>query len=155
MEVTLTVVEGPHQGKVFAFREHDNFIVGRGKQAHFRLPIEDQYFSRHHFLVEVNPPRCRLLDLGSTNGTRVNDRKVRSVDLHHDDLIKGGITTIRVAIQESDTAFMSVTDGGDSDRIHPERLQARSPEQPRVPESVSARRLRPRSARVLGETPQE
>jgi hypothetical protein len=48
MEVTLIVTEGPHVGRVFAFREHDNFIVGRAPCAHFRLPVKDKYFSRVH-----------------------------------------------------------------------------------------------------------
>ena len=42
------------------FAERDNFVVGRSEIAHFRLSAKDQYFSRHHFLVEVNPPNCRL-----------------------------------------------------------------------------------------------
>ena len=42
------------------------------KQAHFRLPQKDEYFSRLHFLIEVNPPQCRLLDMNSTNGIKVN-----------------------------------------------------------------------------------
>ncbi len=41
--------------------------VGRSKQAHFQLPAKDRYFSRIHFLVEVNPPHClvrAVLDYG-------------------------------------------------------------------------------------------
>ena len=66
MNVTLTVTEGPHQGTSFTFREHDTFIVGRSPDAHFRLPLKDKYFSRFHFMVEVNPPLCRLMDMAST-----------------------------------------------------------------------------------------
>jgi hypothetical protein len=74
MEVRLSVTEGPHQGEVFTFREHDTFIVGRSQDAHFRLPLKDKYFSRFQFLIEVNPPWCRLVDMASTNGTYVNGR---------------------------------------------------------------------------------
>lgn len=56
--VRLEVVAGPHQGETFTFNEHDTFLVGRSKKAHFRLPERDEYFSRLHFLVEVNPPRA-------------------------------------------------------------------------------------------------
>lgn len=66
--IELQVIKGPHRGKRFAFSEHDNFIVGRGKQAHFRLSKKDPYFSRAHFVVEVNPPQCYLMDMGSRNG---------------------------------------------------------------------------------------
>jgi serine/threonine-protein kinase len=97
--VTLTVVEGPHRGQVFSFAEHDTFLVGRSPEAHFSLP-DDPYFSRMHFLVEVNPPLCRLLDLQSRNGTQVNRRKVQGTDLHDGDEIKGGQTVLRLKIEE-------------------------------------------------------
>ena len=60
MRITFTVTAGPHKGRVFQFTGHDTFIVGRSKQAHFRLPAKDRFFSRVHFLVEVNPPHCRI-----------------------------------------------------------------------------------------------
>jgi eukaryotic-like serine/threonine-protein kinase len=99
MRITLTVTEGPHRGRVFSFDRHDTFIVGRSPDVHFPLP-DDPYFSRVHFLVEVNPPLCRLQDLGSHNGTRVNDREVTApTDLRHGDQIRGGQTVLRVAFE--------------------------------------------------------
>jgi len=80
MQIVLTVIEGPHTGQIFAFDRHDHFFVGRAKFAHFRLPEKDPYFSRMHFMIEANPPACRLLDLGSTNGTSVNGQAVQSAD---------------------------------------------------------------------------
>ena len=109
MSVQLKVIEGPHQGKEFQFLEHDNFIVGRGKQAHFRLPQDDRYFSRMHFLLEVNPPHCRLLDLGSRNGTRVNGQLVQTADLKNGDLIAAGKTRIQVVIEVTPTEVPAVT----------------------------------------------
>ena len=100
MQVILTVAEGPHQGREFAFEAHDTFIVGRAKCAHFRLPEKDKFFSRVHFMVEVNPPHCRLMDLGSRNGTVVNGKTVVAADLKDGDLIRGGKTVIRVAIHD-------------------------------------------------------
>jgi serine/threonine-protein kinase len=99
MIVTLTVTDGPHSGQAFAFREHDTFIVGRSKDAHFRLPLKDKTFSRFHFMVEVNPPCCRLIDMASRNGTRVNGRKVAVIDLRDGDTIRGGRTTLAVTIR--------------------------------------------------------
>lgn len=49
MKVVLEVIEGPHSGHRYEFRNHDNFIVGRWPQAHFRLPATDKTFSRFHF----------------------------------------------------------------------------------------------------------
>jgi eukaryotic-like serine/threonine-protein kinase len=99
MGVRLTVLEGPHQGQEFAFTEHDVFLVGRSRSAHFRLPDKDPYFSRLHFLVEVNPPHSRLTDLGSHNGTYVNGKKVGVADLKDGDLIQGGTTVLRLSVE--------------------------------------------------------
>jgi serine/threonine-protein kinase len=118
--VTLTVAEGPHRGQAFTFAEHDTFLVGRSPEAHFSLP-DDPYFSRMHFLVEVNPPLCRLLDLQSRNGTEVNHRKVQAADLQDGDEIKGGRTVLRVAIDRHEP-------GGDVEvtRAFPEAPAARA-----------------------------
>ena len=89
---------GPHAGREFTFDGHDNFIVGRSKAVQFRLSSKDQFFSRNHFLVEVNPPLCRLLDLNSTNGTHVNGKPVTSIELHDGDTIEAGDTTLRVSL---------------------------------------------------------
>ncbi len=100
MKVVMTVTAGPHEGKAYEFAEQDSFIVGRSKRAQFRLPLKDQYFSRMHFLVEINPPDCRLVDLASRNGTFVNgERVVVATTLHEGDLIHGGRSLLRVSVQ--------------------------------------------------------
>jgi serine/threonine-protein kinase len=101
MRITLTVIEGPHQGQVFTFDGHDTFLVGRSKRAHFRLPSKDRYFSRIHFLVEVNPPHCRLMDMGSSNHTYVNEKQVERCDLRDGDMIRAGRTVLRVTVSET------------------------------------------------------
>src|SRR5215467_2272215 len=102
MRVTLKVIGGPHKGQVYTFAGHDTFLVGRSKRAHFRLPAKDRYFSRLHFLVEVNPPHCRLTDLGSRNGTFVNGQKATKADLKAGDRIKAGRTILRVSMKRSE-----------------------------------------------------
>jgi serine/threonine-protein kinase len=97
--LTLTVTEGPHRGLAFTFAGHDTFLVGRSPEAHFRLPEADPYFSRLHFLVEMNPPLCRLVDLNSRNGTQVNGRRVTTADLNEGDQIRAGHTTLRVTLK--------------------------------------------------------
>jgi serine/threonine-protein kinase len=99
MRVTLTVTAGPHKGQTFTFVGHDTFLVGRSQRAHFRLAAKDRFFSRIHFMVEVNPPNCRLIDMGSRNGTQVNDNKVETADLKDGDQIKAGHTILRVRVE--------------------------------------------------------
>jgi eukaryotic-like serine/threonine-protein kinase len=99
MRVTLTVIAGPHAGSTFNFDRHDTFLVGRSCHAHFQLPVKDRYFSRIHFMMEVNPPQCRLIDMGSHNGTYVNGQRVLSSELRNGDQIRAGHTVIRLNVQ--------------------------------------------------------
>jgi serine/threonine-protein kinase len=99
MLVTLAVTSGPFAGRSFPFEGHDVFLVGRSPNAHCRFPEDDPYFSRVHFLLEVNPPRCRLTDMGSRNGTFVNGRKVEVVDLVDGDEIRAGHTHFAVRVE--------------------------------------------------------
>lgn len=102
MRVTLTVTDGPHQGQKFTFEGHDNFIVGRSEEVHFRLSHNDKGISRIHFMVEVNPPHCQLMDMGSRNGTYVNGEKVTTAPLKDGDVIKAGQTSLRVSVEDAD-----------------------------------------------------
>jgi pSer/pThr/pTyr-binding forkhead associated (FHA) protein len=115
--VRLEIVDGALKGKKFEFAEHDTFIFGRAPDCHAHLP-DDTYVSRHHFILEVNPPRARLRDLGSLNATHVNNRKCGgrkkgetpeegakrkypAVDLNHGDRIRVGDTIMEVSIEQA------------------------------------------------------
>jgi hypothetical protein len=98
MRVTLRVLAGPYTGREFTFDQHDTFLIGRADTAHLYLP-EDRFFSRHHCLLEIAPPRCFLRDLGSTNGTFVNGQRVPEAFLISGDRIQGGQTVLEVEVQ--------------------------------------------------------
>ena len=104
MKIKLTVIAGPHRGQEFEFDGRDTLLVGRSADAHLRLSYDDPYFSRRHFLVEVNPPRCRLLDLASRNGTLRNGVRVAAAEVADGDEIGAGHTVFRVAILPADAA---------------------------------------------------
>jgi len=111
--VEFRLTKGPLAGSSFLFDRHDTLVFGRAPDCHVRLPADDSSASRHHFLLEVNPPAARLRDLGSLNGTYVNRVKfggrhagttaepagpIPQVDLRDGDVIKVGKTRIEVHV---------------------------------------------------------
>lgn len=102
MQVTLRVLAGPYKGRAFNFTQPDTFLIGRTEDSHLCLP-EDKFFSRHHCLLEITPPRCFLRDLGSTNGTFVNGQRVAEASLKSGDQIQGGATVLLVEVSTGET----------------------------------------------------
>ena len=100
MEVILRVTNGPHLGLHRVFDEQGSFLVGRSPDVPFSLP-EDPLLSRAHFRIDFHPPLCELLDLGSTNGTKVNGMRVDRTRLRGGDLIAAGDSIFAVEVTES------------------------------------------------------
>jgi FHA domain-containing protein len=71
---TLRLLNGPGQDRVFTIRAPIT-TIGRGLDND--LVLESTDVSRHHARIEFNAGQWQLLDLGSTNGTRVNGQPVR------------------------------------------------------------------------------
>ncbi len=115
MAITLTIIDGPQQGTEFSFDEPDTFVVGRSPEANFRLPEKDTYISRVHFMIELNPPLCRLVDMNSQNGTFVNGERVATAQLKNGDRIQAGHTVFQVGIPEPE----AVEDGAEPPRASP------------------------------------
>src|SRR5580700_10130181 len=103
VRVAREVVSGPHEGAHFDFDRYDTFLVGRGSWSHLCLQ-DDLHFSRHHFRVEIRPPDCYLVDLGSRNGTFVNGNRVNATFLRDGDVISGGKTEIQVSVRSTQPA---------------------------------------------------
>ncbi len=75
-KVSIKVIAGSLEGKTFEFQERATCLIGRGSACQLRLPSTteiDRRCSRHHCLLDINPPDIRIRDLGSLNGTKVND----------------------------------------------------------------------------------
>jgi hypothetical protein len=77
-EVVLTVTRGPLGGSVYRFDERTTSVVGRAPDCSPRLPDDDEHrtVSRHHCLLDVNPPDVRVRDFGSLNGTYLNGVRI-------------------------------------------------------------------------------
>lgn len=105
MKVILEMLSGPQQGKNFIFERPEAFVIGRKKneRVQFRIP-RDPFLSRYHMLIEVSRGQCLLRDLGSTNGTKVNGRKVKTTALNNGDVLSAGKSEIRVRIDTTSVA---------------------------------------------------
>ena len=92
---TLTVIEPPEQrGRSFDLTEE--LTVGRAPGCQVLLEA-DTFVSQLHARVFTRDGALYVEDLGSTNGTLVNRRKIKSaVALHHGDTLQVGRTILEV-----------------------------------------------------------
>jgi serine/threonine-protein kinase len=83
--VTLNVTQGELKGKEFTFEERTTCIMGRSHECYPRLPNDEAHrkISRHHCLLDINPPDIRVRDFGSLNGTFVNGEKIGQRERDH------------------------------------------------------------------------
>ena len=80
--VTLTLVNGRSERSEHSFDERTTCLIGRGEDCSPRLPNDEDHrsVSRHHCMLDINPPDVRIRDFGSRNGTYVNDVKIGQRD---------------------------------------------------------------------------
>ncbi len=57
-------------------------------------------------LIEVNPPICRIRDLGSTNHTYLNNRPIIATEVNDGDVITLGATRVAVRMELAETERM-------------------------------------------------
>jgi serine/threonine protein kinase len=80
--VTLALVNGRGERQEFVFDERSTCLIGRGEDCSPRLPNDEHHrsVSRHHCMLDINPPDVRIRDFGSRNGTYVNGVKIGQRD---------------------------------------------------------------------------
>lgn len=103
--VDASVQEGPGGGPYAALvlgdgsrvtLGEDPVCIGRSEDCEIQLA--DKNVSRRHAEVRREGAGFVLVDLDSTNGTRVNDGRVKRRELNDGDLITVGATTVRFEI---------------------------------------------------------
>ncbi|MCA9070189.1 MAG: FHA domain-containing protein [Planctomycetaceae bacterium] len=96
LQASLKVIGGKNDGKLIQFQTN-KFLVGREQDCHLR-PNSD-LVSRHHCVFTVDDYALRLRDLGSTNGTLVNGRRIRGETLlTSGDVVRIGKLNLEVVI---------------------------------------------------------
>jgi pSer/pThr/pTyr-binding forkhead associated (FHA) protein len=96
----LTILSGSLEGKVLPI-EHG---LTMGREAHNSLAMPDnKKASRDHAKVwRAGPNRFEVADLGSTNGTFVNDEKISHATLKDGDLIRVGDVEMRFELDDAE-----------------------------------------------------
>jgi len=85
----------PDGTQSFDLKMHAPLIVGRAPTCDLSVP--DPTISRRHAELIVDDEQVTLRDLGSSNGTFVNGRKVAAATLEVDDLVAFGKVAFRLA----------------------------------------------------------
>lgn len=120
MSIVLRVLGGPFQGREYAFDQPARFVVGRSSRAEYSVP-DDGFLSRQHFEIGFDPPLCRLTDLNSTNGTKVNGVRVTGLRLRDGDVIEAGqhVFQIQCPIDPGSVRCLGCDRLAPDDEVHP------------------------------------
>lgn len=87
------IVEGEKKGSTLNLDQE--LVIGRGDKC--KLVLDDTYVSSVHARIFAKGDTYMLEDLGSTNGTYLNRRRVTSpVELHRGDQVKIGKTVLEM-----------------------------------------------------------
>jgi pSer/pThr/pTyr-binding forkhead associated (FHA) protein len=97
---TLVVIEGGAAGEEHRMRT-PRAVLGRGPAA--EVLLEDEEISLEHAAIEFTGAGIRIVDLGSTNGTRVNGQPIRSRELEHGDRVQLGRHVLQLVLEKRDT----------------------------------------------------
>jgi len=73
--VTLHATLADGEQVSHTFSSHTVVVAGRSNDCGIRLPPSDTSASRHHFLLEISPPKVLMRDLGGTAGTVVDGER--------------------------------------------------------------------------------
>jgi pSer/pThr/pTyr-binding forkhead associated (FHA) protein len=78
--VILHVTAGVLKGQDFVLENETNYILGRSRDCSLCLPDSICMVSRRHCRIKVSAPFVHIEDLGSLNGTYVNEAKIGQRD---------------------------------------------------------------------------
>lgn len=104
---SILIVSGPHEGQYHPLRRR-TVIIGRDDGS--TIQLVDSLVSRSHVEIACDDEDVwRIRDLGSVNGTRLNDRDLRvTTSLTDGDLIQAGNSSLmfsQVDFTDRETAF--------------------------------------------------
>ena len=111
--------------------------IGRISTADISIPA-DHHMSRHHLIVEATVESFRVRDVGSANGTFVNNAKISALDLCSGDKIRAGTSTFKVSLISDDTSPHAADGLALDSSVALQRSVARSESPLSLPANLSA-----------------
>lgn len=133
----LEVVIGPNPGIWFSLNQPGDITLGRANIN--AILLEDNSVSRSHAILRFQNGMVTVRDIGSRNGTYVNQKKILSeTSLSHLDTVKAGIYTLRLlqspvehtyeepAVEEEKTPHPKI--------VEPEKTELETPPETQSPE---------------------
>src|SRR5690242_6930839 len=116
MRAVLTHLLGSDKGKRERF-DKERITIGRAHDNDLTFGDGQRRVSSHHAEIIRRGEGFLLQDLGSTNGTRINGRRVITSELNADDMIEfgagGPLVRFHIELDESEQALAaSATDDG-------------------------------------------
>jgi pSer/pThr/pTyr-binding forkhead associated (FHA) protein len=117
-------------GTEFEFDKPKRCVIGRSEDCSVRLSDRGgafQMVSRHHCELEIDPPHIQVRDLGSCNGTYINDQLIgqrapeespesataiasHCYELHDKDILATGSVRFRVTVKCAEKTNAVITD---------------------------------------------
>ena len=95
MSVKLVMFDSKGRRRAFALSQAET-IIGRAMECGLRIPLIE--VSREHCLLTIREDSVRLKDLGSTNGTYVNSKRISQVKLQAGDRLTIGPVVLTVQV---------------------------------------------------------
>ena len=102
-QTCLVVVSGPAAGEAVVLRQRET-VLGRGEEC--QLQIRDDSVSRRHAMVTSILDRWLAIDLGSTNGTFINDIRIERAELEEGDLLRVGKVALKLTCNAHEQEYL-------------------------------------------------
>jgi pSer/pThr/pTyr-binding forkhead associated (FHA) protein len=108
MPFRIVFIEGPETGASYPLPPGQGIVVGRSPTA--QVILRDHGVSRAHCQIRACQHYCEVDDLGSTNGTFVNDQRITEGVVRAGDIVALGTSRFQIveetAEKQDSTVFL-------------------------------------------------
>ncbi len=97
--ISLAILQGADSGRIFQI-SRPSTVLGRGEAD---IVLNDNEVSRQHSCLEIHGAKVVLKDLGSTNGTFVNETKIAQCEIDNRGEFRVGGTRLMLIITDEES----------------------------------------------------